>query len=240
MGPGGTNSSPRDARLTAIFTKRPVAGLVKTRLCPPLGPEEAAHLADGMLRDVIARCLACPAFRTALFHTPPADRAWFKAAFPELRDLRPQHGSGLAERLANAFDEALGDLGTRTLVAIGSDQPLVGTGRVVEAHEALEDGADLVLGPDLGGGYYLVGLRESHPELFTEVAMSSAGMCAATVELAEARGLTVRMLEVGYDVDVKADLKRLRKDLGAWRARGGTDEDEFPHHTEAALRELES
>jgi hypothetical protein len=215
-----------------------VAGLVKTRLCPPLGPGEAALLAEGMLRDVVERCLACQDFRTALFHHPAEDRPWFAASFPAVSDLRPQQGSGLAERLANAFDEVLNGRDVETLVVIGSDQPLVGTARVVEAHRALEDGADLVLGPDLGGGYYLIGLRASCPALFTEVGMSSPGMCAATVELAEGLGLTVRRLEVGYDVDVKADLKRLRKDLDRWRTNGGADARDFPVHTAAVLQEL--
>jgi len=238
MGSEKANSSPRDARLTAIFTKRPVAGRVKTRLCPPLGPAGAARLAAGMLRDVVARSLACPDFHTALFYSPAEERPWFASAFPDLPDLRPQQGAGLAERLAAAFEETLDGREVRTLVAVGSDQPLVSTHRVVEAHAALEQGADLVLGPDLGGGYYLIGMRESYPELFTEVAMSSSDMCAATVALAEQRGLSVRMLAVGYDVDVEADLLRLRRDLDRWRARGGADELEFPHHTEAALREL--
>ncbi len=240
MGPDGTDSSPRDPRLTGIFSKRPVAGRVKTRLCPPLASEEAARLAEAMLADAVARCLACRDFRTALFHAPAADRAWFADRFPELEDLRPQEGAELGARLARAFEIALADPGTDTLVVIGSDQPLVGTGFLVAAHAALEEGADLVLGPDLGGGYYLVGLRESHPELFTEVVMSSAGMCAATLALAEERGLKVHLLEDGYDVDAEADLRRLRADLAAWRALGGADDDDFPHHTEAVLRELGS
>ena len=72
------------------------------------------------------------------------------------------------------------------------------------------------------------------------IIMSSAGMCAATLALAEERGLAIHLLEDGYDVDGEADLWRLRADLEAWRALGGADDDDFPHHTEAVLRELAS
>jgi len=226
------------SRLTVILTKRPFPGRVKTRLCPPLAPRQAAELAEGMLRDAVARCACCAGFRTALLFTPAEDEAWFRRAFPDLDDLRPQRGAGLAQRLANAFVDGLAAAGTRTLVAIGSDQPLVTTARIEAAHEALERGADLVLGPDRGGGYYLVGQREPHPVLFTEVAMSTEGMCAETVRLAEERGLAVHLLEPGDDVDRAADLARLRRDLAAWRARGGAGEPDFPRHTEASLRAL--
>ena len=236
MGPSARDSTAAP-RLTAILSKRPVAGRVKTRLSPPLALEEAAALAEGMLRDAVARCTAAAGFRTALYYTPPEDAAWFRAAFPEL-DLRPQRGAGLAERLAHCFVEALAEPDTRSLVAIGSDQPLVSTARIEAAHRALEDGADLVLGPDHGGGYYLIGQRTPHPALFTEVPMSGVNMCAETVRLAEVRGLSTRLLEHESDVDVADDLERLRRDLAAWRGRGGADESDFPRHTEARLHEL--
>ena len=60
---------PSASRLTALFTKQPVAGGVKTRLCPPLTPEEAARLAEAMLRDTVEKCLAGE-FRTVLAFTP--------------------------------------------------------------------------------------------------------------------------------------------------------------------------
>ncbi len=237
QGPGsgaGARGGDRRARLTGILSKRPAPGRVKTRLVPPLTPDAAARLAEGMLADAVERCSACSAFRTALVFAPPEERAWFAARFPELDDLRAQEGDGLGARLARFFERALAEPGTRTVVAIGSDQPLVGTRTIARAHERLEAGQDLVLGPDAGGGYYLVGLRRAEPALFTEVAMSSAGMCEATLALARGRGLRAELLEPGYDVDVAADLERLRADLG--RLPPATPE--FPRHTALRLREL--
>lgn len=229
-------ASGPDTRLTAVFSKRPVAGRVKTRLTPPLVPEQAALLAEGMLCDALERCAASAAFRTALVFAPAEDEPWFRARFPTLADQRPQRGDGLGERLASFFEEALGRADTRTVVVIGSDQPLVGTRLIARAHELLEGGRDLVLGPDHGGGYYLVGLRRPCPELFTTITMSSAAMCAATLALARAWGLQAELLEPGLDVDAAADLERLRRDLRALSPRAP----EFPRHTARSLQRLSS
>ena len=237
--PGSTEREPgRARRWTAILSKRPAPGRVKTRLVPPLTPEGASDLAAAMLRDAVERCATSQAFRTALWFAPASEEAWFRTAFPGL-ELRPQRGEGLGERLAAAFEEGLAEPGARSLVAIGSDQPLVSSACIEAAHIALEDGVDVVLGPDAGGGYYLVGLRAPHASLFTEVPMSSAGMCAETVRLAESLGLSVRLLEPGYDVDVVADLLRLRGDLGRLRAPGAPGAPgEFPRHTDDCLQRL--
>jgi hypothetical protein len=226
-------TAPRANRLTALFTKRPTPGRVKTRLSPPLTPEEAARLAEAMLRDAVARCRAGD-FRTALVFAPSEEAPWFRASFPELADQRPQRGRDLGQRLATFVSAVFAREEARTLVVIGSDQPLVPLERIHEAHRALENGAGCVLGPDPGGGYYLVGLARSVPELFTEVPMSSAGMCAATEALARARGLAVVRLAEELDVDIAVDLERLCAGL----ADREPSEEDFPCHTFQTLVEL--
>ena len=219
------------ARRTAILSKQPVPGEVKTRLCPPLAASEAAALAEAMLRDAVERCRAVAGWRTTLWFAPASAGAWFERAFPGL-ELRPQVGAGLGKRLAAAFAEGLA--AADTMVAIGSDQPMVSTATIDSAHRALEEGADVVLGPDAGGGYVLVGLRATFPELFTEVEMSTPDMCAATVARAEQAGRRVALLPPGYDVDVEEDLARLRADL----ARADPTAPDYPRHTAACLRAL--
>lgn len=220
------------SRLTALFTKHPTPGQVKTRLCPPLTPDQAARLAEAMLRDTVARCCA-GAFRTALVFAPAERAPWFRRTFPELSDQRPQNGADLGERLARFAEEVFGGGQARSLVVVGSDQPLVPVARLDEAHQALEDGADCVLGPDHGGGYYLIGLARSVPALFTSVVMSSTGMCAATEAQARARGLRIVRLPPHGDVDVPADLVHLRSELEV-RSSG----EDFLAHTRHALADL--
>jgi uncharacterized protein len=206
------------ARLSTLFAKLPRAGEVKTRLCPPLTALEAAGLAEAMLADGLARCLACDAFRTQLAVHPPGSEPWFRARFPELRELVVQQGADLGQRLAAHFERSFAREQLASAVVLGSDAPEVPLARVLEAHQRLADGADLVLGPDGGGGYYLVGLQRACGALFTEVEMSRPGMYARTLELARDRRLVVSELGRGDDVDTPADLERLR--ASAARAEG--------------------
>ena len=230
-------TGPFATRLTALFTKRPVPGLVKTRLTPPLTIEQAALLADAMLRDTVARCVLGQ-FRTALVFAPSKDAIWFATTFPELADQRPQVGSELGERMARFVADSFARREATSLVLIGSDQPSVPLERIHEAHRALELGDQCVLGPDSSGGYYLIGLSRNVPELFSNVPMSSEGMCTATEQVAQERGLRVKRLTEHLDVDVPADLERLRNEL----CNRPTDEVsrsvDFPRHTLRVLAEL--
>lgn len=227
---------PSDRRLTALFTKRPVPGEVKTRLCPPLSAAQAALLAEAMLRDTVERCRAGE-FRTVLAFAPAEAASWFRGAFPEIEDQRPQVGGGLGERLAYFAADSFERREARSLVVVGSDQPLVPLARLREAHRALEEGAGCVIGPDPGGGYYLIGLSRSVPELFTDVPMSSPDMCERTEELAREHGLSVERLPQHADVDTPLDLELLCSELGTPHRRAVADLT-FLRHTRRVLTEL--
>ena len=227
-------SSPRARRTTAIFTKRPAPGKVKTRLCPPLAPDQAAQLAEAMLRDLVERLLRIDGERTVLAYSPAEERAWFTANFPELRDQREQVGEGLGERMLHFFYLELAGTISSSVVVVGSDAPLLRPELIVEAHDRLQAGADLVLGPDEGGGYYLIGMTAAHRELFESVEMSTVDMCAKTVEVARAHGLVVELLEPLYDLDLGSDLDKLRADLATMNA----DSTSYPTRTAACLAQL--
>src|SRR5688572_25903629 len=185
-----------------------------------------------MLRDTVGKCLAGK-FRTLLAFAPAEAEAWFRASFPELPDQRAQVGATLGERLARAVEQCFARREARSLVVIGSDQPQVPLARIHEAHRALEEGAGCVLGPDPGGGYYLVGLARSLPELFTAVPMSTRDMCAATEALARERGLEVVRLAEHADVDTPADLERLCATIDS-----SPESERFLRNTRRALVEL--
>lgn len=223
--------------LTTIFTKLPRAGEAKTRLCPPLTPEDAARLSAAMLADTIAKCVRCTAFETTLCVAPAGEENWFRARFPEVRTIEAQSGADLGERMAHHFAHANARHPEASLVCIGSDAPHVPVERIVAAHAALARGVDVVLGPDRGGGYYLVGLRRSTPELFTGVPMSTLDMCERTRALASSLGLSVELLEADYDIDLPADAARLLHAIlnRTAECRGALD---TLHHTARELARL--
>ena len=196
--------------MLALFAKAPVAGTVKTRLCPPLTPVEAADLYRAMLLDILDQHAAGPSRELALWYTPESARAWFEAHAPDVYRLRPQRGDGLGPRMAAVFRTHASE-GAGAVVLRGTDSPTLPLARVEAAFEALAR-ADLVLCPDLDGGYNLIGLRAPCDGLF-EIPFSTASVLDETLARARALGLACALLPAHYDIDTASDLDRARPDL---------------------------
>lgn len=194
----------------ALFAKAPVPGRVKTRLTPPLEPEQAASLYRAMLLDILDQHAKAAAGRDhALWYTPPEEAAWFRAHAPRDWLLRPQVGENLGRRMAALF-RTHAEEGYRAIVLRGTDSPTLPLARADEAFDALER-ADLVICPDRDGGYNLIGLRAPCDPLFDRP-MSHEDVLTETLATAGALGLRVELLESHYDVDTPADLERLARD----------------------------
>jgi len=221
-------------RRTLIFAKRPAPGVVKTRLVPALTPEQAAELAQAMLDDRVQSGFLCHDFSAALAVAPAEAGDWARDRYPHMPVIA-QQGADLAGRMSNAFESTCSP--GRSVVIIGSDCPLLSARTVAEAHVALETGADVVIAPDSGGGYCLIGMRRNQPQLFSAVPMSTDDMCAETVRLAEGLGLRVELLPEHYDVDEPADLQRLTADL---ESRASGHPRAFPHRTFEFLKRFQS
>jgi rSAM/selenodomain-associated transferase 1 len=199
-----------DRRVLGLFAKAPVPGQVKTRLSPPLSPEDCASLYEAMLLDVIGQHARESACELALWYWPPEARSWFELHVPGAFELRPQRGSTLGARLAFAFREHAAR-GCGRIVVRGTDSPTLPLARVAEAFEAL-DRVDLVLCPDRDGGYNLVGLRQPCDALF-EIELSTGTVLEQTRSRAERLGLRTLALPAHHDVDRYGDLERIRSEL---------------------------
>lgn len=199
-----------------LFAKRPRPHEVKTRLAPVLGHPAAADFARALLDDGVAR-FGPLGKRFELVFAPATEEPWFAATYPGTA-LCAQVGAGLAERLEHWF--ATRPPG-QPWAAVGSDAPWCGPERAAEAARLLAEGADVVLGPDAGGGYYLVALATAQPGLFTDIEMSTRSMFEETCAWCAARGLEVAQLPPDYDVDDAQDWKRLCADLDTGRAGPG-------------------
>jgi rSAM/selenodomain-associated transferase 1 len=195
------------AEALVLVAKEPVAGRVKTRLCPPLDAETAARLYRCFLEDLIEFWAKPRAFERCLAYTPASARSLFeRLARPALR-LLPQEGPGLAERLNGLFLRLLGSEGFERVVITNTDSPHLPESLVEDAFTRLRGGADAVFSPDGGGGYCLVGLREPHPELFLGITMSTRTVIEETLEAGRARGRRLEILPECRDVDDAADLE---------------------------------
>jgi uncharacterized protein len=183
----------------AVIAKSPLSGRVKTRLCPPCTPSEAAALADALLRDVVTAMLATPVARrvVVLDGRPPP---WLPSSF----EVVAQRGTGLDRRLAAAF----ADIGP--MLVIAADTPQVRPDDLIEGLRALVT-HDAVLGPSVDGGYWAIGLRTRRPQAFAGVPMSAPDTCAHQRRRMGELGLAVAELPVLRDVDVADDVQAVAR-----------------------------
>jgi rSAM/selenodomain-associated transferase 1 len=197
------------------MTKAPRAGQVKTRLVPPLSPEEAAQLNVCFLRDTAAAITkACrTTARGVGVYTPIGAEAAYVDILPGDFALLPQRGEGFGERLAFATED-LFQCGFASVCLIDSDSPTVSADVYAEAVKTLSNAGDrVVLGPSDDGGYYLIGMKRNHPQLFERVDWSTERVLEQTKQRARELGLEISLLPAGYDVDDAATLRRLCDEL---------------------------
>ncbi|MEU7905744.1 DUF2064 domain-containing protein [Actinoplanes sp. NPDC049118] len=181
-----------------VLAKTPVPGRVKTRLCPPCTPEQAAEIAAAALADTLTTVTATPGVRRRLVveGDHPAPPGWGRTA---------QRGTTLGQRLAHGYADTR-IAGVASLL-IGMDTPQVSAGLLAAAVERLDDdAADAVLGLAEDGGWWALGLRDpAHGQAIRDVPMSTPDTGARTLAVLRARGLRVAQLPALRDVDTWAD-----------------------------------
>ena len=193
-----------------VLAKAPEPGRVKTRLCPPLTPAEAADLAAAALLDTLDAVSRVPAGRVVVAlagRLPAAARA------PELRSalrgtlVRGQRGVDLGHRIAMAHRDAAGLLPGRPVLQLGMDTPQVEPALLVEAARPLHRRrADAVLGPAADGGWWALGLRDPRlARVVADVPTSRDDTGDRTLHALRAAGLRVGLLPELTDVDTAAD-----------------------------------
>jgi uncharacterized protein len=192
-----------------IFARRPNPGKVKTRLVPPLSPEQAAELYGCMLGDVLVKAAALSHIDGRFLFYEEADEAGeFFAGRSLGMSCLPQRGKDLGERMAAAF-HAVFDSGYGSAVIIGTDAPDLPVRFIESAFDLLErEASDAVFGPCEDGGYYLVGLKRLCHPLFRDVPWSTNNVLQVSLQRAREAGIAVSLLPPWHDVDTAADLKR--------------------------------
>jgi len=199
----------RPSEILGVFVKAPEPGRVKTRLAHSIGAVEAAALYRRLGRQVVAQCAAPLDHRTAVWYAPADGAAGVQSWLQQLGvdEFIAQREGGLGRRMSAAIGRHF-RAGAKRVVVIGSDCPGVDGVLVRQAFGALRT-ADLVLGPTVDGGFYLIGLAAPAPGLFRRVAWSTASVFRQTVANAERLGLVVAELPRLRDVDTVSDAQAL-------------------------------
>ncbi len=228
-----------DRAALVVFAKAPIPGQVKTRLCPPLTPDEAATLHGSFVLDTLERTrtaavklklpfdryLACAPSSTLVFFQIMEERQSVK--------LIDQVGDDLGARMRQTFD-TLFARGYRQVLIVGTDVPSLPLDHYRDAL-ALLGSHDLVLGPALDGGYYLIGLTRPAPDLFSGIPWSTDEVLALTQKTAATRGLRTALLPVWRDVDTIEDVEALI-DACAADLKKPKNEQSFSSRTAGALQ----
>jgi len=196
-----------------IFAKAPIPGKVKTRLCPPLTPDEAASLHGSFVLDMLERTKLAVARLQLLCHrylacAPSSNLVFFKIM--EERQgvhLLDQVGEDLGQRMHQTFLDLFAK-GYEQVILVGTDVPTLPLSVYQEAF-AMLGRSDVVLGPALDGGYYLIGLKQPTEKLFTGVPWSTDQVLAVTQQWAKTLGLSVGLTTAWRDVDTITDLQAL-------------------------------
>lgn len=188
-----------------VFAKAPVAGAVKTRLIPALGAETASRLHARLTRHALTTAVTAHACPVQLWCAPDTAHPFFAECQRDFGiALHTQQGSDLGMRMAHAFNTALRDY--RQAVIIGSDCPLLSGCDLISALTALHSGCDAVLGPAHDGGYVLLGLHRTAPELFDHIPWGTPDVLALTRERLQQLQWRASELPVHRDVDRPEDL----------------------------------
>lgn len=202
---------PKNENALIVVAKKPAPGNTKTRLSPPLSPEQASGLYACFLADTLDLIRQVDGVDRVIAYLPLDASCYFSDLAPDFQ-LIQQVGAGLGARLDNALTNYL-SLGYQHVVIMNSDSPTLPAEYLSEAFKDLSDGADVVLGPCEDGGYYLIGCRRPIPRLLREVKMSTPTVAADTASLASEAGLRLVQLPTWYDVDDGESLNRLAEDF---------------------------
>jgi rSAM/selenodomain-associated transferase 1 len=179
-----------------VLAKEPRPGHSKTRLTPPLAPDQAAAWAEAALITTLAAARQCEATRKVV--ALDGERGeWLGDGF----DVVPQRGDGQAARLAAVFADITGPA-----VLIGMDTPQVTSGLIDLAFRRLRrPPIDAVLGPATDGGWWMIGMRRPDPRVFYGVRMSRDDTGAQQLAALTALGLRTSLMPLLRDVDTHED-----------------------------------
>jgi rSAM/selenodomain-associated transferase 1 len=184
-----------------VLAKEPVPGRVKTRLCPPCSPAQAADLAAAALTDTLAAVDAarCDHRVLAFDGRPPRRRGW---------TVVPQVAGDLGRRL----DAVVGTIAGPVLV-VGMDTPQL-TGPLLDdaCARLARPGIDAVLGPADDGGYWAIGFAGRRSGAFDDVPMSTSDTGRHQRRRLDALGLRVAALPPLRDVDTIDDARAVAQD----------------------------
>lgn len=186
--------------LIIIFTRNPELGKVKTRLAKTIGNESALNIYKFLLNhtEITIRGINCD---KAVYYSIKVrnNDIWDKTVYQK----HQQRGNDLGERMHNAFREAFSK-GYKKVVIVGSDLYDLEAKDINYAFEQLSK-CDVVIGPAVDGGYYLLGMKIMHSQIFQNKDWGTSTVFQSTIN--NLQNKRVFLLDELNDIDTYDDMK---------------------------------
>lgn len=198
-----------NGNLFGIFIKYPEPGRVKTRLAKDVGEERAAEIYKQLVEKAVFNTRPSGnEYSRVIFYDPPDRRKDFERWFPGERFIQ-QRGSDIGHRMDHAIRDLL-DKDAQKAVVTGADIPELTAVIIREAFTAL-DYADIVIGPAMDGGYYLIGMKTTHPELFENIPWGTENVLEESIARIQQSGWACSAVQTLTDIDTLEDYQRCLK-----------------------------
>src|SRR6266496_6553063 len=190
------------AQALLIFTKNLIFGNVKTRLAATVSNEVAFTVYKQLVQHTISVTDCLPVDKIVFYSEQIDERDMWSN---DIYEKQLQAGKDLGERIHNAFHQVF-NKGYSKAVIIGTDCPELTSGIIMSAFVYLNN-HDVVIGPARDGGYYLLGMKKLHTELFRNINWSSDKVLQQTLTACRQLFLSTHLLPELSDIDDENDLK---------------------------------
>jgi rSAM/selenodomain-associated transferase 1 len=193
---------PTSKKALIIFTRNPELGKVKTRLAKSVGDESALEIYKFLLKHTVAITKNLNVDKYVFYsENIHRDDIWN----PDIFRKKLQTGNDLGEKMNNAFSE-LFKMGYGTVLIVGSDIFELNQEDIENAFDALQTN-QLVIGPAVDGGYYLLGMKELNSEIFQNKNWGTSTVLEETLN--DLRDKKFVLLEERNDIDYYKDIKEV-------------------------------
>ncbi len=190
----------KEENLLMIFTRNPELGKCKTRLATTVGDQTALDIYKFLLQHTVSITKSLKLSKQVHYSVKVRENDFWN---PEIYNKKQQLGNDLGKRMEYAFTEGFAE-GYKKIIIIGSDMYDLGLKDLEYAFMELET-HDYVIGPAEDGGYYLLGMKSLHSQVFRNKVWGTETVLRDTLK--DLKNENIKILEERNDVDIYDDIK---------------------------------
>ena len=193
-----------------VFQKNPVLGKVKTRIAQQLGNEKALEIYRVLIQKTHEQLAQLTDWDVFLYYSDFLEAVDWKPKEGKI-SYRLQKGEDLGEKMRIAFEEVF-QKGYQKVIIIGTDCPEITANILIDAAIELNN-HDVVFGPAMDGGYYLLGMKKIHDRLFQNIPWSTDSVLEISIQYLKEKKIPYQTISALTDIDTAEDWEQYKKIL---------------------------